>query len=101
MKLKRFMIGVGIGIAAGLLIRNQLEREFIAPEKALKLVKKNLSHSFQLTGSWIHMLPESFNKNELEYTVYRGGVTAASGDKNLQYDFVVDAKSGTLLELSN
>ncbi|WP_209124045.1 PepSY domain-containing protein [Alkalihalobacillus sp. BA299] len=99
--MKRFAIGIGVGLAAGLLLRSKLEQDLISPEKALKQVKNKLSHSFNVTGSWIHMIPETWDKNQLEYTVYRGGVTASTEhDKSLQYDFIVDAKTGTILDVT-
>ncbi|MDE5415863.1 PepSY domain-containing protein [Alkalihalobacterium chitinilyticum] len=99
--MKRFALGIGVGLVAGLLLRSKIGQDLIAPERALKQVKNKLSHSFNVTGSWIHMIPETWNKNQLEYTVYRGGLTASTeNDENLQYDFIVDAKTGTILDVN-
>ena len=101
MGLKRFMLGVGIGVVAGLAINRQMQGEKVAPERALKMVKHNLKDKFNITGSWIHMIPESIEKNQINYTVYRGGITTTdqNNDDIIQYDFTVDARTGTLLEL--
>ncbi|OLO40473.1 hypothetical protein BTR23_06825 [Alkalihalophilus pseudofirmus] len=99
--MKRFAVGIGVGLVAGLLLSSKLGKELISPERALKQVKDKLSHSFNVTGSWIHMVPESWNKNQLEYTVYRGGLTTSTeNDEHLQYDFIVDAKTGTILDVT-
>lgn len=98
---KRVLIGIGIGFAAGMFLSKELQSEKISPEKVLKLVKQNLNEKFHITGSWIHMVPETFEKNEVTYTVYRGGITTTNQeDEVIQYDFIVDAKTGTILELS-
>lgn len=100
MSWKRFVLGMSIGFAAGLLVTKEIQKEKVSPEKILKLVKQNLNQKFHITGSWIHMIPETFEKNEIQYTVYRGGITTSQGDELIQYDFVADAKTGTILELS-
>lgn len=100
MGLKRLVLGIGIGIAAGMFLRSKLTNEHIAPEKALRIVKQNLEPKMTINGSWIHMIPESFEKNNLEYTVYRGGITTLTDDSTIQYDFIVDANSGTILEIN-
>ena len=100
MGLKRFALGVGIGMAAGLLLRSRMNTDTISPEKALRNVKQHVQSKMSINGSWIHMIPENVEKNNLEYTVYRGGITTLVDDTPIQYDFLVDAKSGTILELT-
>lgn len=98
---KRLLIGISIGFAAGLFLSKELQKDEVSPEKVLKLVKQSLNEKFHITGSWIHMVPENYEKNEMNYTVYRGGITTTNDeDEVVQYDFIVDAKTGTILELS-
>ncbi|WP_419095550.1 PepSY domain-containing protein [Alkalihalobacterium alkalicellulosilyticum] len=99
MGMKRFVLGLGIGIAAGMFLKNRTTDNNIQPERALKMVKQNLANKVNITGAWIHMIPESFEKENIDYTVYRGGITTTDNDENTQYDFVVDSKTGTILEL--
>lgn len=99
MSFRRFAIGVGIGLVAGILLSNRTTNERVAPEKALKHIKQKLSSKYNITGSWIHMIPETFEKNNVEYKVYRGGITTTDNDEIFQYDFILDANTGTLLEL--
>ncbi|WP_096202635.1 PepSY domain-containing protein [Bacillus sp. FJAT-45350] len=102
MGMKRFALGIGIGLAVGYLLSNKLENDNITPERALKLVKHSLENNkININGSWIHMIPEDFEKNNLTYTVYRGGVTTLTDDGSIQYDFMVDTKTGTIIHLDS
>lgn len=99
MAMKRFVVGLGIGLAAGYLLRPQMEADKITPERALREVKKIMSQNHTISGSWIHMLPETIEKNNITYEVYRGGITTTEEDETVQHEFFVDAKTGTLLQL--
>jgi predicted small secreted protein len=97
--IKRFVAGLGIGLAAGYLLGHTLKCEKISPEKALKEVKKAVSQTYAISGSWIHMIPETVERNNISYTVYRGGLSTTTKEGTNQYEFIVDTKSGTLLDL--
>ncbi|WP_017726530.1 PepSY domain-containing protein [Halalkalibacterium ligniniphilum] len=99
MGIKRFALGVGIGLAAGLLLQPTVTSDKISPERALKLAKKALAPKIAITGSWIHMLPEKIERNNLEYTVYRGGISSSTDEGTVQYEFLVDMNSGAVLDL--
>lgn len=99
MSLKRFLLGMGIGFIAGSVLRDQLTKEHISPEKALKIVKQKLGQQGAVEGSWVHMIPESFEKQLLNYNVYRGGVSCTIAGEFHQFDFVVDSETGAILEL--
>ncbi|WP_088103865.1 PepSY domain-containing protein [Halalkalibacter urbisdiaboli] len=98
MGMKRFIFGVGLGIAAGYILRPTLS-DRITPEKALKQVKKTLSQTYAITGSWIQMIPETIERHQVTYDVYRGGVSTTSEQGTTQYEFTIDTKTGTILDL--
>ncbi|KHF39671.1 PepSY domain-containing protein [Halalkalibacter okhensis] len=98
---KRFIAGLGIGLAAGYLLGPSLKGEKISPEKALKEVKKAVSKTYAISGSWIHMIPETVERNDISYTVYRGGLSTTNEQGTTQFEFLVDTKAGTLLELQS
>jgi predicted small secreted protein len=100
MKINQLLIGVGIGAAAGFFLSSKLNEKGMSPEKALKLVKDKVKENIPVDGSWIHMQPEELAKNELTYEVYRGGLTATQDNTVDHYDFVVDAKTGAVIELN-
>ncbi|WP_018921765.1 PepSY domain-containing protein [Salsuginibacillus kocurii] len=101
MKIRDLLIGVGLGFAAGYAVKEACAHKTVSPEKALKYVKENVKDSIPVNGSWIHMTPENYEKDELEYTVYKGGISSTQAGETKQLDFVVDAKTGTILELSS
>ncbi|MGD6890622.1 PepSY domain-containing protein [Bacillus mobilis] len=100
MSWKGLVAGLGVGFAAGYLVANKVqEQSHISSEKALKMVKKALSHKGEITGSWVHMVPETFEKYDVAYEVYRGGLTTMLDDIQERFEFLVDAKTGTVLEV--
>lgn len=101
MSLKRFLIGVGVGLLAGTVLKEQISKELVSPEKALRGVKQKLGKQGVIEGSWIHMIPEDYEKSILKYTVYRGGVSCTIEGEFYQFDFIVDANNGTILELTS
>lgn len=101
MNWKRVAIGAGIGALAGVLIQMQVEKQqTISPEKALKSAKEIFKQQGPISGSWIYMKPEEMEKNGLTYTVYRGGVTRLIDGKSTQYEFKVDAETGSILDVA-
>ncbi|GEK59568.1 MULTISPECIES: PepSY domain-containing protein [Marinococcus] len=101
MNTKNILIGVGLGVALGILVKQFTKKDEISPEKALKTVKENVQDHLPVNGSWIHMTPETYKKDDLEYKVYRGGLSSTNQGETRQLDFIVDAETGTILELSS
>ncbi|UCZ52327.1 PepSY domain-containing protein [Bacillus shivajii] len=99
---KRFVAGVGAGVAVTVLAKNQLEKrqEQLSPEKALKLVKQKSKSLGTVDGSWIHMITEDLEMDDLTFKVYRGGITCTDEHGQMSaYEFYVDAATGAVLQL--
>ncbi|WP_117170647.1 PepSY domain-containing protein [Paraliobacillus sediminis] len=99
MNWKPVAYAAGIGAVAGFIVKDQLTKQPIKPEYALKRAKEAFKQQGPVSGSWIYMKPESFNKNDLNYTVYRGGITRTIDSTNKQFEFYVDAKTGSIIEV--
>ncbi|WP_227936554.1 PepSY domain-containing protein [Alkalihalobacillus deserti] len=97
--LKRFVAGLGLGLAAGYFLSPSLKSGKISPEKALKEIKKTVSRTYAISGSWIHMIPETVELNQISYSVYRGGISTTNEVGTTQYEFLADTKTGALLDL--
>ncbi len=100
MNWKSFLLGAAVGFTAAIATKELLDPlGKPSPEKVLGDVKEYVKKNGKISGSWIMMKPEVYEKNELTYEVYRGGVTRNLDGKREQFEFVADSKTGALLEL--
>ncbi|MCK0471276.1 PepSY domain-containing protein [Halalkalibacter sp. APA_J-10(15)] len=99
MTVKRFLLGLGVGVSIGLWLQNKKRPQNITPENALKKVKKAMQPTYHISGSWIHMVPETVTRQSIDYHVYRGGISTVNDNGTVQYEFLVETNSGTIIEL--
>lgn len=99
MKCIKRLIILGSAITSGILVYKKLNQDLLTPEQALRTVKKVAKSTYAIDGSWIHMTPEIMLRYDIPYTIYRGGLTTTTDNQVQHFDFVVDAKTGTLIEL--
>ncbi|MBD1380178.1 PepSY domain-containing protein [Metabacillus arenae] len=99
MNWRNFFVGVSIGFAAAYFVKNRMEAQYISSEKALHIVKQAFKQRGPIDGSWIYTVPEEYYKNHLTYKVYKTGVTRTAGGSLEQYEALVDAKTGTIIEI--
>ncbi|WP_409302248.1 hypothetical protein [Peribacillus sp. SCS-155] len=101
MKLRTLLIGAAAGFAAGFATKQVLDQSGNpSPEKVLSQVKSQVQKDGKIYGSWILMKPETYRKNDLEYQVYKGGVTRHIDGNQEQFEFIADSTTGTILELN-
>ncbi|KON86697.1 peptidase M4 [Sporosarcina globispora] len=100
MNWKSFLIGVGVGLASGYAARELLSLKTpVTPEKALANIKDAFKQEGPISGSWIHMKSEPYEKGHLKYQVYKGGISRFSGEEAEQFEFIADAETGTILDI--
>jgi predicted small secreted protein len=88
------------GAAIGFVITKK-QTESMTPERALNHFKDKASQRFRISGTWILVKPEDVNVHGLPFTVYKGGFShSEAGQKSLHYEFLIDAGTGTLIELT-
>lgn len=58
-----------------------------------------LSSKGSISGSWILMEKEPYTKNDLNYTVYKGGVSRILEGELQQIEFIADASTGTVIDI--
>ncbi|TQS75424.1 peptidase M4 [Ornithinibacillus gellani] len=98
MSKKKVILAAGLGVAAGFVIKQQLDQyQTITPEKALNNAKETFKKKGPISGSWIYMKPEEVEKNGLLYHAYRGGITRNIDGENKQYEFYVDVDTGAVI----
>lgn len=100
MNWKTLISGVAAGFAAGYVVKELTDQNKMAsPEKILSTIKSTLGQDGEtIRGSWIMMKPEKYTKNELDYDVYKGGLTKQEGIDSTQYEFIADATTGTIID---
>ncbi|SDB93906.1 Predicted small secreted protein [Pelagirhabdus alkalitolerans] len=97
MNWKKTLSTIGVGIAIGYLLNDQLQKMPIRPEDALKMAKEKFRVYGSVSGSWIYMKTEPLTIHGLDYIVYRGGITRTINEESIQYEFFIDAHTGTII----
>ncbi|WP_088005549.1 hypothetical protein [Indiicoccus explosivorum] len=101
MKKRDIVIGTAAGAAAGLAVRGLVDRQdkFYSAEEVLKNVKNAFKAEGPIDGSWIVMKPEPFSQYAITSDVYRGGITRQQNGELEQFEFLADARTGSVIEV--
>lgn len=67
--------------------------------RALKLIRHDFSREGTITGSWIDQRQIPFQRYAVKTRAYQGGITRLEDGKPVNYEFKVDAYTGSLLEM--
>ncbi|MDO4903599.1 MAG: PepSY domain-containing protein [Limosilactobacillus sp.] len=67
--------------------------------RALKMIREKFSKEGTITGSWIDHHAVPFQRYAIKSSAYQGGLTRLEDGKPVNYEFKVDAYTGTLLEM--
>jgi predicted small secreted protein len=97
---KKSLLAAGLGVLGGFYLKQYLDGNAISPEKALKSVKHTVGQKHSIDGSWVHMKPENLVRNGLDFSAYRGGITVSTDNQVRHYNFLVDARTGTVLDFT-
>jgi predicted small secreted protein len=102
MNWKSFFLGAAVGIIGGFAAKEMVNcKTPVSPEKVLEQVKKQFNQNGPISGSWIHMEAEPYEKQQINYRVYKGGISKNNNGTNEQFEFIADARTGTLLDVRN
>lgn len=102
MKLRDFAIGVVVGIAAAVIVKEVSDRAlpYKSADDVLIALKEQFKKEGKIEGTWINMKPEDFQNGLTNTPVYRGGITQVIDGETRTYEFVADAYQGILLEVT-
>lgn len=90
----------GTGIVCGYFLRRYLqEKVAIHGDTILASVKKQFLAEGPIEGSWIELKKIPLRKFTLKTDVYYGGISRIEEGKLVQYEFIADAYSGTILDI--
>lgn len=99
MNIRNTILAFGTGVVIGYLAKTQVDKyQITSPEAVLEKVKDMYRKISPISGSWIYMKPEQVEKNGLNYSVYRGGITRNIDGENKQFEFYADIKTGTVID---
>ncbi|PWG01045.1 PepSY domain-containing protein [Levilactobacillus bambusae] len=71
----------------------------LSPEAILTEVKKAFRAEAPVEGTWIQTHAVPFQKFALKTDVYYGGITRYEDDELVTYEFIADAKTGSILDV--
>ncbi|MBU6080271.1 MULTISPECIES: PepSY domain-containing protein [Allobacillus] len=97
MKWYKLVAPAAVGLIAGAVIGKKVKDQWLIPEVALNRVKEMYKEDGPISGSWIMMQKEPYEKDGETYTVYRGGISRNIDGVTSQYQFKVNAKNGEIL----
>jgi predicted small secreted protein len=101
MNWKSFLLGAAVGIIGGYAAKEVIAcKTHVSPEKVLEQVKKQFNQNGPISGSWIHMEAEPYEKQQINYRVYKGGISKNNNGTTEQFEFIADAQTGTLIDVS-
>lgn len=101
MNWKAFFLGTAAGLIGGYAIKEVFSNKInVSPEKVLEQVKNHFKQQGPISGSWIYMKAEPYEKSKIHYEVYKGGISKHHNGKTEQYEFIADASTGTILDVN-
>lgn len=100
MNWKSFILGTTVGFMGSYAVKEILSQKTnVSPEKVLKTVKKKFKEHGPISGSWIQMKAENYEKHPMHYQVYKGGISRTNQGETEQFEFIADATTGTIIDI--
>lgn len=75
------------------------QKKSLKADDILKSIKKEFLKEGPIDGSWIELSKVPWKKFAYETDVYYGGISRYEESKLVQYEFIVDAYTGSLIDL--
>ncbi|MFC6259643.1 PepSY domain-containing protein [Levilactobacillus fujinensis] len=69
------------------------------PDNILDQVKRQFRQETPIEGAWIEKHAVPFQKFAVKTEAYYGGITRYEDDQLVQYQFIADAKTGSVLDI--
>ncbi|GEL89371.1 MULTISPECIES: PepSY domain-containing protein [Pediococcus] len=89
-----------IGLTTGALASWFLfHKKRVSANAILETVRKAFLKEGPIEGSWIEMKQAPLQKFAIKTNVYYGGITRYEDGDLIQYEFLADAKTGTIIDI--
>lgn len=90
----------GVGVVGGYCLNNYVRKNKpLNGDNILKRVKKAFLEEGPIEGSWIELTKVPMQKFALKTKVYYGGISRMEENVLIQYEFLADAYTGTILDI--
>lgn len=94
-------IGVSLGIISGIVTTLWYQkRRTLDADLVLENVKKAFLKEGPIEGSWIEFEKKPLRKFAIYSTTYHGGISRLEDGVMVQYEFVTDAFTGTVIDVT-
>ncbi|MER2173549.1 MAG: PepSY domain-containing protein [Carnobacterium sp.] len=91
---------LGAGLTCGYVLHKLITaKKTIHGDAILKYVKQLFLKEGPIEGSWIELQKVPLQKFALKTDVYYGGISRIEEDQLIQYEFIADAYTGSILDL--
>ncbi|GGI63685.1 PepSY domain-containing protein [Limosilactobacillus sp. RRLNB_1_1] len=99
--LNPWVIPVTLGASgiAGFIAGKLFGSRQISADRILKLVKNDFADEGAVTDSWINDTAVPFQRFAVKSKAYEGGISRLEDGEKVNYEFIADAYTGSLLEL--
>ncbi|MBO0476640.1 PepSY domain-containing protein [Vagococcus sp. DIV0080] len=96
--------GIGIGLTVGAiggaaLLHFYKKNKALSADDILEKVKADFLLEGPIEGSWIHFKKEPLQKFAVHSKTYTGGISRIEDGELVQYEFVADAYTGTIIDI--
>ena len=69
------------------------------PATVLSLIRKTMPHPKQIQGAWIESKSSYIKRFNRKIPVYYGGISIYESNDLMQYEFIADAHTGTIIDI--
>lgn len=90
---------LGLSSIAGFVLGQLIGNRKQSANRILKMIRDDFKKEGPVIGSWIDSQAEPYQRYAVEADVYHGGVTRLEDSIPVNYQFVADARTGSLIEL--
>ena len=93
-------VGAGIGLASGIAATIWTKNKTtLKADDVLNKIKAAFQAEGPIEGSWIQFDTQPIHKFAVQQDAYSGGITRMEDGMLVSYEFLADAKTGTVLDI--
>lgn len=90
---------LGVSGITGFFIGKLLGNRKLSANKILRNIRRDFRSEGPITGSWIENFTKPYQRFAFKTDTYQGGISRLEDGHVVNYNFLADAHTGTLLQL--